>query len=98
MRWLHEKIKLVVPSQVAMSIIKQKFHEPSKDILLGITTPVLLLRSTIPEAFHAVRISETDRLKQSINLNVIDVPEATHDIYWDQPKFLSEQIMKWITE
>ncbi|WP_106497227.1 alpha/beta fold hydrolase [Lentibacillus sp. Marseille-P4043] len=92
----NDKIKLIVNSDAAKHIVKQKFYEPTKDTLTGIETPILMLKSTLPEDFNPVRNSETNRLKQYLNVRVIDVDDASHNVYWDKPGFISNQMSKWI--
>ncbi|MBP1950879.1 alpha/beta fold hydrolase [Virgibacillus litoralis] len=89
-------IKLIVTSHVAKYIVKQKYNEPTRETLSDVNSPVLILRSTIPKDFNVIRNSEANRLKQCVNVSIIDVMDATHDIYWDQPMFLSEQISNWL--
>ncbi|WP_077326311.1 alpha/beta hydrolase [Virgibacillus siamensis] len=89
-------IRLIVNPEVAKYIVKQKYNEPTNETLLDVNLPVLLLRSTIPQEFNIVRDSETNRVNQFLNASVVDVKDATHDIYWDNPVFVSEQINNWI--
>ncbi|WP_456273318.1 alpha/beta fold hydrolase [Bacillus sp. AK031] len=90
------KIKLIVSPDVALHLTKQMFREPSEATLTNIDTPVLLLRSTLPEDFNTIRTSETDRLKRHLEVCVKEVSEASHDIYWAQPRIVCTEILQWV--
>jgi 2-succinyl-6-hydroxy-2,4-cyclohexadiene-1-carboxylate synthase len=92
------KIKLVINSDVAKYLVKQMYHQPTDEILSKIHTSVLLLKSTVPEGLNSIRDRETSRLKQHLDLCVREVDEATHDIYWDQPGIVCDEIIKWINQ
>ncbi|WP_160804892.1 alpha/beta fold hydrolase [Virgibacillus halodenitrificans] len=89
-------IKLIVNPKVARHIVRQKYNEPTDETLMCVSSQVLLLRSTIPQEFNNIREKETKRFNQSINTTVVDVKNASHDIYWDNPLFVAEQINEWI--
>ncbi|WP_456274731.1 alpha/beta fold hydrolase [Bacillus sp. AK031] len=91
-----DKVKLIIPPDVAVHLTKQMFREPSEATLSNIDTSVLLLRSTLPDDFNSIRTSETDRLKKHLKVRVKEVNEATHDIYWDKPRIVCNEILKWI--
>ncbi|MFQ3543838.1 alpha/beta hydrolase [Halobacillus rhizosphaerae] len=90
------QVELIVSSNTAKELVKCTFYEPSDDTLSGIEIPVLLLKSTIPEEFNLVRNNEIHRLKQYMNLNVIDVEGVSHDLYWEAPKYICDQMNKWV--
>ncbi|APC47673.1 hypothetical protein BME96_05605 [Virgibacillus halodenitrificans] len=89
-------IKLIVNPKVASHIVRQKYNEPTDETLMAVSSKVLLLRSTIPQEFNYLRDKETKRFNQSINTTVVNVKNASHDIYWDNPLFVGEQINEWI--
>ncbi|RWZ58622.1 alpha/beta hydrolase [Halobacillus fulvus] len=96
MREVDGGIKLIVESHVAKEYIRHTFSEPSENTLRDIKAPVLLLRSTIPEALNEVRVREADRLKKFLEAEVVEVNGASHDLYWEKPEFISKQMVNWI--
>ncbi|RLJ87022.1 alpha/beta fold hydrolase [Planococcus citreus] len=97
MKVKRDAIKLILTSEHAGYYVKQHFNEPSIDTLSEVDVPVLLLRSTLPKAFNSHRESETARLKQYLALSVEEVKDASHDIYWENPKMVSKKISQWIS-
>ncbi|WP_186577205.1 alpha/beta fold hydrolase [Aquibacillus kalidii] len=89
-------IKLIIKPQTAKFIVKQKFNDPSIETLTGLSIPVLLLRCTTPKEFNDVRISETNHIKDYLDLTIIDVKDSSHDIYWDQPEIVCSQVTNWV--
>lgn len=96
MKEKNHQIKLILASDLAGYYVKQHFYEPSDEILTAVDTPVLLLRSTLPEEFNSHREKEAARFSQYLNVTVEAVEEASHDIYWERPDAVSSQISQWI--
>lgn len=92
----NHQIMLTLASDLAGYYVKQHFYEPSDETLTAVNTPVLLLRSTLPEEFNSHREKEAARLGQYLNIAVVAVKEASHDIYWERPGAVSSQISQWI--
>ena len=96
MKEKNHQIKLILASDLAGYYVKQHFYEPSDEILTAVDTPVLLLRSTLPEEFNSHRQKEAARFSQYVSVTVKTVEEASHDIYWERPDAVSNQIRQWI--
>lgn len=90
------QIKLILASDLAGYYVKQHFYEPSDENITTIDTPVLLLKSTLPEGFNSHREKEAARFSQYLSVTVEAVEEASHDIYWERPDAVSSQISQWI--
>lgn len=92
----NHQIMLILASDLAGYYVKQHFYEPSDETLTAVNTPVLLLRSTLPKEFNSHRQKEAARLSQYVSVTVKTVEEASHDIYWERPDAVSNQIRQWI--
>lgn len=90
-----EKIRLIVKESTAHSIIKAKFDQPSNEILANIQTPVMLIRSMIPEGMNEIRDKAISHLRQKLSLEVHDI-QASHELYEEVPVPISSIIYDWI--
>ncbi|QHJ70948.1 alpha/beta hydrolase [Planococcus halotolerans] len=92
----NNQVKLKLASDIAGNYVRQHFYEPSDATLTDVDAPVLLLRSTLPKEFNALREKEAARLSHFVSLTVEKVEDTTHDIYWGRPDVLASQIIQWI--
>lgn len=90
------QVKLMLASKIAGYYAKQHFYDPSDETLSVIDTTVLLLRSILLKEFYLHREKEVAGFSQHVNLTVEKVEEASHDIYWDCPATVCNQIFQWI--
>jgi pimeloyl-ACP methyl ester carboxylesterase len=81
-----------------LSIIKAIYHEPSSTTYHDIQCPVLFFHATLPES-HADREKGIARIKKSIKtIKVIGLPHTKHNIHWDCPEKVADEILSWKQE
>lgn len=90
------QVRLILASDIAGYYVKQHFFEPSDEAFTEVDAPVLLLTSTLPKEFNPHREEEAARFSQHVSVTVEKVEEASHDIYWDCPAAVGNQIFQWI--
>ncbi|MBA2173736.1 alpha/beta hydrolase [Halobacillus locisalis] len=94
---MHEnngRIELKVDVEAAKELVGLMSNQPTQELLQQLFVPVLLLRSTKPENINPIRLREIERMEKFLKINVIDIPQATHDLPVDQPERVAEQIKK----
>ncbi|WP_077329555.1 alpha/beta fold hydrolase [Virgibacillus siamensis] len=91
------EIRLALPIPVAQAIVKGIFNEPTSEILDRVSSPVLLLRSDLPEELEELRTRSIHHFRKHVpDAAVHVIPGTTHDIYRDAPEKVAEQIKLWI--
>ncbi|WP_164667329.1 alpha/beta fold hydrolase [Virgibacillus doumboii] len=94
---INGEIRLALPITAAKAVIKGIYAEPTMDIFSQVSSPVLLLRSTLPEEMESFRQKESDAfVKNTPDAEVRIIPDTTHNIYHDAPGEVSENIKDWI--
>ena len=77
--------------------IRSLYKYPSKEIFPEVECPILLLRSSLPEASNAMKEVAAKRLIRAAS-DATDqiIPNAGHNIHIDAPQEIANRIRKWI--
>lgn len=78
-----------------LSIIKAFYQEPASTTYQSVKCPVLLFHATVPESDPS-RDSGIKSIQSSIkNLQVMGLENTKHNIHWDCPERVAEEILLW---
>lgn len=78
-----------------LSTIKAFYKEPASTTYQSVKCPVLLFYATVPESDPS-RDSGINEIKKSIkDLKVIGLENTKHNIHWDCPERVAEEILLW---
>lgn len=78
-----------------LSIIKAFYKEPASTTYQSMKCPVLLFHATVPESDPS-RDSGIKAIQESIkNLHVIGLENTKHNIHWDCPERVADEILLW---
>lgn len=78
-----------------LSTIKAFYQEPASTTYESVKCPVLLFHATVPES-DLYRNSGICAIKKSIkNLQVIGLENTKHNMHWDCPERVADEILVW---
>lgn len=81
-----------------LAAIKAFYIEPCSTTYDSIKCPVLLFHATIPKT-DASRNKGIQRIKKDINeIKVIGIDNTKHNIHWDCPDIVANEILQWKRE
>jgi len=78
-----------------LSIIKAFYKEPASTTYHSVKCPVLLFHATIPKSDPSRDIGIKEAKKSIKNLQVIGLENTKHNIHWDCPERVAEEILLW---
>ena len=78
-----------------LSTIKAFYQEPASTTYQCVKCPVLFFHATVPER-DSSRDSGIQEIEKSVsNLTVIGIENTKHNIHWDCPERVAEEILVW---
>lgn len=81
-----------------LSTIKAFYKEPCSTTYDSLECPVVLFHATIPSA-DASRNKGIEKVKKGIkNIKVIGIDNTMHNIHWDCPEIVANEILLWKSE
>ncbi|QHE62668.1 alpha/beta fold hydrolase [Rossellomorea vietnamensis] len=92
------KIKLIVDSEVASSVIKSMAHSPINKIYSQLEDNILLLVATLPEEFTVINDALLEDVKSNSKIEIKRIEDATHMLHWDQPAVVIEGIREFLVK
>ncbi|WP_085521914.1 alpha/beta fold hydrolase [Tuberibacillus sp. Marseille-P3662] len=91
------EIRLAASPYTCQALIKGIYEDPIETVFRKIKSPLLLIRSTLPEDMEGLRKRAVNRLQAAIpGAEVQVIVDATHDIYRDAPEETAERISLWV--
>jgi hypothetical protein len=92
------KIKLIVDSEVARSVIKSIANSPINKIYSQLEDNILLLVATLPEEFTIINDTLLEDVKSNSTIEIKRIKEATHMLHWDQPAVVLQEIREFLVK
>lgn len=93
------EIRLIVSPFTTMAIIKGIDAEPTAKIFTEVQSPVLLLRSTLPNELENRRQESVKQFMDGLpQAKVQPILNTGHDIYRDAPEKIANKIIEWINQ
>ncbi|UOR11208.1 alpha/beta fold hydrolase [Halobacillus amylolyticus] len=90
------KYRLVAESFSLLSMIKAFYREPSSTAYTDINCPTLLFHAALPLTDKS-RKQGLRQIQESIpDLKVIGIKNTKHNVHWDAPEKVSQEIKLWI--
>ncbi len=79
-----------------ISTIKAFYSEPCSTTYQHIQCPVLLFHATLPEVDASRSAAINSISKSIIDLSVIGIENTKHNVHWDRPEDVAQEIIIWI--
>ncbi len=94
---LNGKFILKADTFSLLSTIKAFYIEPSSSTYESIKCPTLFFHATVPLADDS-RTKGIKKIKKSIErVKVVGINNTKHNLHWDSPKKVSDEIIGWIS-
>ncbi|MFI8685928.1 alpha/beta hydrolase [Rossellomorea sp. NPDC077527] len=92
------KVKLIVDSDVAASVIKSMAHSPINKIYSQLGDKILLLVATLPQEFTIINDTLLEAVKRSSQMEIRKVEDASHMLHWDQTEVVVKEMREFFVE
>ncbi|WGG44739.1 alpha/beta hydrolase [Rossellomorea sp. DA94] len=92
------KIRLIVDSEVARSVIKSMAQSPINKIYSQLEDNILLLVATLPEEFTIINDTLLEDVKNNTKMEIKRIEEAAHMLHWDQPAVVIKEIREFLAK
>lgn len=89
---INGKVKLIVDSEVASSVIKSMANSPIKKIYRELGDNILLLVATLPEEFNIINDTLLEDVMINSRINIKRIEDTSHMLHWDNREAVVDEI------